>query len=228
MHQMMMILPSSRDVRDKVRNLNCTFDIVGGDFNITMEPPKDRSEPCWYNNNARKVIEEWKDSDNMIDIWRLRNPETRRFTWAKTKPKFSWSRIDYFIISANTVNIVTDSDILPCVLSDHSAIKLEIESCSNKRGPGSWKLNDKFLENEQFRENIVNLVKGITRAYSYENAINIWELIKTKATQYCRDFGKKEGEKDRKEKFDLYLLLNDIQQELVNEPTNNNFINNNA
>ena len=131
-----------------IHELDSTYAIMGGDFNVVMDPTVDRNTPVWYNNNAQKVLQNQIDNAQLVDIWRVRNPTDRKFTWVKTKPQLTWSRIDYFLISPNMVNTTKESEILPCVHSDHSAILLTIETHEGKRGPGVWKLNDTLLDEE--------------------------------------------------------------------------------
>ena len=45
------------------------------------------------------VIREYMDQLMMIDIWRQLNPEDRMYTYAKHKPKYSASRIDFFLLN---------------------------------------------------------------------------------------------------------------------------------
>ena len=84
---------------------------------------------------------------DLVDIWRLRNPETKRFTWRQKNP-FIQRRLDYWLIS----DFCQDkADIIPSINSDHSAIILYFNSIdSQKRGPSFWKFNASLLDDVNF------------------------------------------------------------------------------
>ena len=62
-----------------------TFDcgklILGGDFNLVLDVRKDKSRgnPVTHKNRLKKV-QYIIDSLDLIDIWRLLNPDAKRFT----------------------------------------------------------------------------------------------------------------------------------------------------
>ena len=65
-------------LEDKHTNSTLVF---GGDFNCVMEPELDRHKSQLNNELSVKVIKEFTDRMNLIDIWQVRNPDTRRYTW---------------------------------------------------------------------------------------------------------------------------------------------------
>ncbi|CAH3027624.1 unnamed protein product, partial [Porites evermanni] len=70
---------------------------------------------------------------DLIDIWRVSNPDIRRFTWRRSK---------YFFLTSNSLSsAITKADILPGYKTDHSLITLHLANNTNPRGPGFWKLN---------------------------------------------------------------------------------------
>ena len=64
---------------------------------------------------------------DLVDIWRIRNPERRRFTWRQKSP-FIQRRLDYCLISDVCQDEIEKSDIIPSINSDHSAIFLQFNS----------------------------------------------------------------------------------------------------
>ena len=85
---------------NEIEKLECTFDIVGGDFNVALDPELDRKENVMYNANSReKILSRMEDRD-MHDIWRENNPQKRSLTWMSPNlERINWSRIDYFLLS---------------------------------------------------------------------------------------------------------------------------------
>ena len=61
------------------------------------------------------------------------------------------ARLDYFLISKNTAEIVVDKSIdRACMLSDHRTIHLHLSSSPLTRGRGFWRLNNDLLKNTDF------------------------------------------------------------------------------
>ena len=80
-----------------------------------------------------------KENLHLIDPWRARNPELRRFTWRSTGPVLKQSRLDFMLISEDIYNQVADSDILAGYKTDHSGVLLNIKTSDFKHGKGFWK-----------------------------------------------------------------------------------------
>ena len=131
-----------------IENLNSTIDdvikdnepklVVGGDFNVTLESDLD----CSGGNPAQKAsvksIQDLCLDFDLVDIWRIRNPTTRRFTWRQRNP-FIQRRLDFWLISDVCQEEIEGTDIIPAVNninSDHSAIILHFNNIDRqKHGP---------------------------------------------------------------------------------------------
>ena len=114
----------------------------------------------------REIVSEFE----LVDVWRARNPNKKRFTWRRCCP-LQQSRIDYFTIS-NTLRRsqqISKVDIEPGIRSDHSLIILEMELVGRKRGPGLWRFNNSLLDNKQVTDEIkaqIQLAKRRQGQYS--------------------------------------------------------------
>ena len=97
------------------------------------------------------------NSLDLIDVWRTLNPDGKRFTWRRTKPKVH-CRLDYFMISSSLITAITNADILPGYKTDHSLITIHLAGNNNPRGPGFWKLNTSFLLASEYIELIKKLL----------------------------------------------------------------------
>ena len=64
---------------------------------------------------------------NLIDIWRLRNPDKRQFTWRKRNPIIQ-GRIDFWVVSDDLQDDVKKTEIIPAIETDHLAIGLSANS----------------------------------------------------------------------------------------------------
>ena len=88
------------------------------------------------------------------DFWRIKNPNTRSFTWSKNHP-FIFCRLDYWLISDKLNDLVTQVNIQSSIKTDHSSIILELEDIKEgPRGPGFWKLNISLLARSDYVEMI--------------------------------------------------------------------------
>ena len=69
------------------QTLNVKKIIIGGDFNLVLDLEKDkRGGLARTHKNALKVIQDVSENLGLTDIWRLLNPEARRYTWRQNQP----------------------------------------------------------------------------------------------------------------------------------------------
>ena len=65
----------------------------------------------------KKVIEHIKCLQNeleLVDIWRIKNPQTKSYTWSQSAPQI-FCRLDYWLISNNLQDFVESTDITPAI-----------------------------------------------------------------------------------------------------------------
>ena len=60
--------------------------MLAGDFNITFDQKLDCSGGNPIRKSSLKAVEDNMLEHNLIDIWRVRNPECKRFTWRQKCP----------------------------------------------------------------------------------------------------------------------------------------------
>ena len=74
-------------------------------------------------------------TNDLIDIWRTRNPNIKRFTWRQKTPEIQ-RRLDFGLVSNGMREDIDNVDVIPSLKSDHSAIVLSINGIENRpRGP---------------------------------------------------------------------------------------------
>ena len=125
--------------------------IIGDDFNCPINPLLDKQSGILV---ARQKIvdriEEIQEVFNLHDVWRVKNPQTKSFTWSQKSP-FIFCRLDYWLISNSFQDSIKDVDIIAAIRTDHSAILLhlqELEEC--KRGTRFLKMNSLLLTDDIF------------------------------------------------------------------------------
>ena len=87
---------------------------------------------------------------DLCDIWRIRNPKTKRYTFRqKYISDLFQRRLDYLCISNSMQVSVKNIDALASLLTDHSPITFScFKNKESNRGVGFWKFNSSLIENE--------------------------------------------------------------------------------
>ena len=184
-----------------------------GDWNFTEENiDRDGGNYTKWNKSIN-IMEELNGKYDAIDIWRVRNPEHSRYTWRQGRPIIQ-SRIDRMYISDTLQYNVSNTDIIPGINSDHSAVKIEFKSTTNKNqtGPSYWKFNANLLKNEEFTKGLTqHITTEIAKeCEEIESAQVKWEYTKFKIKEWSIRKSKqiaKERRKHEKELENQLLIL---------------------
>ena len=83
MHRTMLIPPFSKSSQSPSFNVkkDCEEIVLGGDFNLVMDVQKDKKggNPLTHKNSLKEV-QNISNSLDLIDVWRVFNPDAKRFT----------------------------------------------------------------------------------------------------------------------------------------------------
>ena len=208
------------NIFDIIREMDCIHVIIGGDFNVVLDPKLDRNTEMVYHKRCHQTIKDFMDAENLSDVWRNEHPDKKHFTWVN-RARMAWSRIDYFLVSHSLLTQCNNSRIVPSICSDHSIVKFEIAITDIKRGPGNWKMNDKLLLNNEYVEEMSNILKGTIRTYNYCTDTDLWELLKFESRQWTRYFASNLQYQNRERKFELYKELEKLQDDLIRSKMKN-------
>ena len=132
------------------------------------------------NCKSRDILHQKMNYFDLIDVWRLMNPDNKQYTWRRRNPEIKY-RLDYFLTSFNIVNKIKRVNIKPGFRTDHSLVILEILPDTEKRGSGSWKLNTSLLLDKDYVQKIKTIIKDSYELYASQNTNPnlIWELEKS-------------------------------------------------
>ena len=72
--------------------------VLGGDYNVTFDQDLDCSGGNPTKKTSLSCIQDICLNFDLVDIWRLRNPDCKRFTWRQKSP-FIQRRLDYWLMS---------------------------------------------------------------------------------------------------------------------------------
>ena len=144
-----------------------------------MDPDLDCSGGIPVLKDSVKCVEDIMLKYDLVDIWRIRNPNSKKFSWRQKSPVIQ-RRLDYWLISDLLQDNVAKVDIVTAIRTDHHAITLEIDSLNDQqRGPSFWKFNNSLLDDtlfvERLRENFPKCIDEIN--FCDDSRIEAHELI---------------------------------------------------
>ena len=97
--EQLKLLDELNDIFNSFEIVENTVFIWGGDFNMILDTTLDVDGgfPKLKINSLSKPLSMMSEND-LCDIFRVRNPDTRRFSWRRKTP-FKQSRLDFFLVS---------------------------------------------------------------------------------------------------------------------------------
>jgi exonuclease III len=124
------------DLTKILTDLNCENVLIGGDWNSTwdLSPPENNLDvinmanlPSRYRSEQ---VQHLSTRFNLVEPFRFRYPSRKDFTYIpNARANVNRSRIDFFLISSNLIQVLIDKDINTGRLStlfDHKSVNLKI------------------------------------------------------------------------------------------------------
>jgi exonuclease III len=207
---------SLQELLTKLEEIQTDNIIFGGDFNFVYDTKLDKiGGNNTTNHKCRNLLVEWQTKHNIIDIWRLRNPRRRQYTWcSNTKPKIR-CRLDHILLSQHLTKLVDRTDIEHGFLSDHKSVVVSIKKAKPDRGPGFWKFNTMLLSEEGFSEEIIKCIKDTVDDNPDITARLKWDLIKCNMRRTCIKFGVNRKKTMNNLEIRLKRELTDLENEAI-------------
>ena len=166
-------------LQNKMTKYENSLFILGGDFNLILDPQLDCYNYININNpNARNKLLNCMIDNNLIDCWRENNLEAKEYTWFRRNP-IKKARLDYFLISETLFTDIDSTKILPGYRTDHSMILIAIQFGKFKKGVSYWKFNNSLLKDLTFVTQIKETIKDVKSQYcinNLEGEINIDDI----------------------------------------------------
>ena len=183
--------------------------VIGGDFNVVLNECLDKKGGVTgQKSESRKIITQIMENFDLVDIWRVKNPNVRKYTWRQPTPPVH-CRLDYFLISDSLQDNITDTEIIPAYRSDHSGIYVDIHSGQQtNRGRGYWKFNSQLLTDDEYTENLKLKIQEWKMEGAQMDNRQSWEWLKYNIRNFSREFSKKSAI-NKKDKIDT--LTEEIQ-----------------
>ena len=127
-----------------------------------------------------KLIKNVMNDFNLVDVWRLRNPTCKKFSWRRTKP-VTMRRLNFFLVSDKMELDISACGFYAPVQSDHSLIFIKIFPLQESaRGPGYWKFNNSLVNDHTFVEKTKEIINEVTMKITsqFEDYRIGWEFLK--------------------------------------------------
>ena len=176
--------------------------------------------------NARKKIEELKESFELLDPWRTCFPSEKKFTWRQSSP-IKQSRIDYFLVSEDLFSLMEYTKIIPGYRTDHSAIIFSFSACMARRGKGYWKFNSLLLREPDYIDIVKQCITDSTSEYYLDGRMSdylnvelscndqlFFEILKMKIRSLTIKYSIKKSREDKQESVkledDIQILENEM------------------
>ena len=199
--------------------------IMGGDLNDCLIPKLDKynAKPNVIDTQYVKAIKTLQAEYDLLDIWRILNPDVRKYTWrqGKQKKNLRQSRLDYWLISSQLAYALKQVDIEPGFKSDHSLISLVLfRSDITKRGPGMWKFNNSLLRDKKYVESINKVMDESFEKYSDIQDRGLgWEMVKMEIRSSTILFSKNKARENREQITAMIKEVGILEQIMNNDPS---------
>ena len=180
--------------------------MIVGDYNLVFNEKLDRADGRKYQVNATERLKLLMEETEMVDAWRVLNPDTMRYSWHRQN---SASRIDFALLDQTLLNKIEQIDYKPGFQTDHSMIEIIFIESTNQRGPGYWKFNSKLIKDTQFVNEVNTLAQHVYEAKENLNPHDKWEYFKEQVQHIAKKCSKAIAFKKRKQ---LLLAMENTQK----------------
>ena len=141
--------------------------IIGGDLNLTLDHNKDNFNYQKENNKrARQAVNDLMSRNDLVDIYTVRNPDGKRFTWRVGNPVLKQARSDMFLISNVLEGYVVSHEVQPGHRADHSMVVMQLDVAKQERGRGLFKFNASLLKDKDYIKLVKEKIALAVREYS--------------------------------------------------------------
>ena len=196
--------------------------VFAGDLNLFFDPNLEASggSPTLKKKSVSKLIQLTGKYD-LVDIWRIRNPKSNRFTFRQNHfSGFLQRRLDYVFVSNFLQESIQNIDILPSFCTDHSPIFFCYKrSSSFESGKNFWKFNSSLSQDEtylsQMKEHI-SLIKNESNE-CFSDSQTKWEYLKYKIRKFTISYSKTKAKKNREKKTFLENRLKSLEKNINSE-----------
>ena len=181
-------------IEENMAVFGCPNIICCGDFNTIMDRFKETTSRELVDRNDSShshSLNEFIESTELVDSFRIFNPSARRVTHFITG---SGRRLDYIFVSGFFLNLIEDANVLPKMFSDHNPVFVNFSTDRNPKGPGYWRFPTPLLKNTEFITALKLKIKEIVNLRCADsNPALLWETVKLSIREEVSKFLKMDG-----------------------------------
>jgi hypothetical protein len=161
-----------------------------GDFN-TPPSPIDKSSKQKINKEILE-LNHTIDQMGLADVCRIFHPTATKYRFFSTAHE-AFSKIDHILGHKASLSKYKKTEIIPCIVSDHNALKLEFNYKNNSREhANNWKLsnpllNDQWIIDEKEEETKMFLEVNENENITYQNLRDTAKAV-LKRKVYSHDY----------------------------------------
>ncbi len=153
--------------------------IVGGDFNLVLNPLMDCSSPKSVSlSKAVTLLNQGMNDIGVIKVWRTVYPNQRDFSFFSGVHN-TYSRTDMFLVPQDVMSTIIDSSYLAAAFSDHNPLKLTWIINTSRSSSHRWRFSNYMLKDPDFISYMTTNIEIFLDANSNSTShANIWEALK--------------------------------------------------
>ena len=192
-----------------MKNINFSEEnriVLAGDLNIFFDSKleTETGKPSLKQKYVAKILE-LKEEKDLCDIWGIRNPTKKLYTFRQNHSSGIINcRLDYIFISNKLPEFSNDTDIIPAFKTDHSSVLVTISNYNFlKPGQGLWKFNNSLIKDETFTNTFKNFIQNMINEINTNNSLNDqlkWGLLKYEIRRFTISYCKQRTKKDVRER----------------------------
>ena len=195
--------------------------IWAGDLNCYLDPKLDKDGRIEEVSKYVKKIHMLMEDFSMCDIWRIRNPKLKQYTWRQnTVGGFSQSRLDYILIPLGYQSLTKKVGIGSSIYSDHNNIFIELDfMMEQKRGRPAWKFNTRLLRDPTYVAKINDVIDKAIKDHSHLDARLAWDTTKMSIRSETISYSAYVAKIKRQHKSEIEKELKDLVIPMQSNPS---------
>ena len=167
--------------------------IIIGDYNVTLNLEQDRTENTQPHPKIAMFLNDKIEELDLIDPWRVRNPQKIVYFWQRFFNKLCASRIDYALVTPGLNNSILQTQYVNGIRTDHQGVEINIVCNNQKRGPGIWRINNLILNDEVYCQQLIDVIQSVKKECTNVDPVTKWEQIKNKVIIFTQNFAKRKA-----------------------------------
>jgi hypothetical protein len=194
--------------------------ILAGDLNCHLTQT-DKYGPNYAQTKFASRLNIIIEEQNLMDVWRILNPDIKRYTWRKKlHNNIQQSRLDYSIIASSVLYNVKECQVQTAMYSDHNPVQLTLRGDKETmRGRGFWKLNASLLKDKEYLDTINAVIeREIVKNQKLENKGLLWDIIKMEIRSASISYSAYKAKKNRENEQRLNSELRELEHKMATDP----------